>query len=214
MTKYYFADGYEFDAEKGSFVLKKVNLEPVSGTFAEMKDSYTTYPYTCVKTSLTSRCEVLLKVSSLSSSSKAKAQYISYSSVDKASTRTNEYSSNAKLKIEDWYEKNIVGKKDSDGNLITNYIVDGTFCNERGIVDSSSNSGYLLNINTRFAGHSRLEYDDKIWATLKCSDINDKFSNTTAFGNGLLKYPVALITADEVALAGGKANFKNEYFEE
>ena len=49
-------------------------------------------------------------------------------------------------------------------------------------------------------------------ATLSCANNNDKFSSTASYGNGLLTYPVGLITADEVALAGGKYNMKNEKY--
>ena len=211
LTKYYWADGYEFDEENEVFRLKKVNLEPVLGTFSEMKDSYETYPYTCKSVSVNGVCQVLLKVGSLVSENRAKVQYISYSSVDKDSTRTNELSSNVKIQLENWYATYIVGKKDDDANLITDYVVDGTFCNDRGITDTTYNSGYLLNQTTYYAPYTRLTAS-KVSTSLKCNDIRDKFSNTSAKGNGLLTYPVALITADEVALAGGKVNVKNERF--
>ena len=42
--------------------------------------------------------------------------------------------------------------------------------------------------------------------------MRDKFSTTSSYGNAKLTYPVALITADEVALAGGKYNTKNENY--
>ena len=208
LTKYYFADGYEFDEENEVFRLKKVNLEPISGTFVEMKDNYETYPYSCRSTSSTGVCQVLLKVDSWVNETTVRVQYISYSSVDKDSTRTNELSSNVKTKLESWYETNIVGKTDEDGDLITNYIVDGTFCNDR----STSQSGYLLTPTTYYGAYTRLTASTPT-ASLTCSnDIRDKFSSTTSKGNGLLEYPVALITADEVALAGGKNGIKNENY--
>ena len=211
-TKYYFSDGYEFDEENEVFKLKKVNLDPVVGTFEEMIDNYGTYPYTCVSTSVDGVCEVLLKINSWRNTLSVRVQYISYSSVDRESTRTNDLSSNAKTQIEDWYKTNIAGKKDTNGNLITDYIVDGTFCNDRSILDSSYNSGYLLAKHTYYGAYTRLMASNKT-ATLKCNnDIRDKFSNTTTKGNGLLEYPVALITADEVALAGGKSETVNENY--
>ena len=42
--------------------------------------------------------------------------------------------------------------------------------------------------------------------------MRDQFSTTSSRGNAKLTYPVALITADEVALAGGKYNTKNENY--
>ena len=36
-----------------------------------------------------------------------------------------------------------------------------------------------------------------------CANINDKFTISTSSENGKLKYPIALMTADEVSFAGG-----------
>ena len=38
--------------------------------------------------------------------------------------------------------------------------------------------------------------------SLKCTNANDKFTTTTAKGNGKVSYSVGLITADEVNMAG------------
>ena len=175
------------------------------------KKFYELYPYTCKSTSSTASCEFIIQVNSVTTSINANVQYHSYSSKDKDSTRTNEMSSNAKTQLENWYSTNIVGKTDDNGNLITDYIVDGTFCNDRGITHSTYNSGYLLNQSTYYAPYVRLT-ESNVSTSLKCSDTRDKFSHTSAKGNALLTYPVALITADEVALAGGYSGSKNENF--
>ena len=47
---------------------------------------------------------------------------------------------------------------------------------------------------------------------MECANASDKFSATSTFGNAKLTYPVGLITADEVALAGGVYNQKNEKY--
>ena len=219
LRQYYFTDGYEFDETNEVFKLTTTDLEPVAKTFSEMngtdtetgKKFYELYPYTCLSTVITTPCEVLIKVNGVISENQAKVQYLSYSSKDKDSTRTNEMSSNAKTQLENWYSKNIVGKTDDNGNSITDYIVDGTFCNDRGTTNSTYNSGYLLNQHTYYAPYTRLTASN-VSTSLKCSDIRDKFSNTSSKGNGLLEYPVALITADEVALVGGKYGVKNENY--
>ena len=41
--------------------------------------------------------------------------------------------------------------------------------------------------------------------SLKCPNNNDKFTMSSTLGNGKLTYPVALITSDEIAYAGGSA---------
>ena len=220
LTQYYFGDSYEFDATTETFKLTTTELEPIAKTFSEMNETdtetgkkfYELYPYTCKSTSSTASCDVMIQVNSVTNETTAKVQYHSYSSVDKDSTRTNEMSSNAKTQLENWYSKNIVGKQDDNGNLITDYIVDGTFCNDRGTTHSTYNSGYLLNQTTYYAPYTRLTASS-VSTSLKCSDdIRDKFSTTSSKGNALLTYPVALITADEVALAGGKSGAKNENF--
>ena len=183
------------------------------GTFSEMKDEFGTYPYTCKSTSSTGSCQLLVKVNSLVSETSAKVQYYSYSSTSLDGTRTNEVSSNAKTQLDKWYATNIVGKTDADGNLLTNYIVDAKFCNDRSITDRTYNSGYKLGQHTFYSPYTRLYQNANKTATLKCSsDMRDQFSTTSSRGNAKLTYPVALITADEVALAGGKYNTKNENY--
>lgn len=220
-TLYYFADDYEFDQTYEVFKLKKKELEPVAYTFEQINETdtetgkklYELYPYTCLATSASSYCEFVAKINSVTSSTAAKIQHISYSSTDKASTRTNELSSNVKIQLEKWYEENLIGQKDINGNLLTDYIVDNTFCNDRSSSHEYFNSGYLVGKHTYFNGYTRLVITNPAAPTLKCSsDINDRFSSTTSKGNGLLKYPIALITADEVALAGGKNDTVNENY--
>ena len=209
-TKYYFADDYEFDESTENYKLKG-NMK--QGTFSEMKDEFGTYPYTCKSTNSTASCQILIKVNSLVSETSAKIQYYSYSSTSLDSTRTNEVSSNAKTQLDKWYATNIVGNKDDDGNLLTNYIVDAKFCNDRSITDRTYNSGYKLSQHTFYSPYTRLYANANKTATLKCSsDMRDQFSTTSSRGNAKLTYPVALITADEVALAGGKYNTKNENY--
>ena len=209
LTKYYFADNYQFDEETETF---KITGNITSGTFTEMQDQFADYPYTCKNTNSTDSCQVILKVDSYVSETSVQAVYISYSSNSYENTLTNDNDSTVKTVIDNWYESNIVGKNDSEGNLLTNYIVDGTFCNDRSFASSNTGNGYSLVPNTSYSAYKRLYIDSDKTATLKCSQKNDSFSTSSNRGNGNLTYPVALITADEVALAGGKGEFKNEDF--
>ena len=94
---------------------------------------------------------------------------------------------------------------------MTNYIVDAKFCNDRSITDKKIyNLEYKLNQDIFYSAYIRIYQNSDKVVTLKCSnDIRDQFSTTSSRGNAKLTYPVALITADEVALAGGKYNVKN-----
>ena len=103
-----------------------------------------------------------------------------------------------------------MGKTDSNGSLLTSYIVDGSFCNDRSFY---SGNGYSLVPYTFYSGYKRLYADANKSATLKCSNASDKFSTTASRGNAKLKYPVAFITADEVAPSGGKTSAdNNDYY--
>ena len=207
LTEYYFGSSYEFDEETETF---KLTGDITSGTFTEMQDQFADYPYTCKLTNGTGSCPVMIKVNSYINETQVRAQYISYSSNNLESTLTNDNSSNIKATLDSWYATNIVGKSDSEGNLLTNYIVDGTFCNDRSFASSNTGNGYSLVPTTLYSAYKRLFEDSNKTATLKCSQASDRFSTTTSRGNGDLTYPVALITADEVALAGGREGLKNE----
>ena len=207
LTEYYFGSSYEFDEETETF---KLTGDITSGTFTEMQDQFADYPYTCKLTNGTGSCPVMIKVNSYINETQVRAQYISYSSNNLESTLTNDNSSNIKATLDSWYATNIVGKSDSEGNLLTNYIVDGTFCNDRSFASSNTGNGYSLVPTTLYSAYKRLYSDANKTATLKCSQASDRFSTTSSRGNGDLTYPVALITADEVALAGGRHGLKNE----
>ena len=108
-------------------------------------------------------------------------------------TRNNTTDSTIKTYIDTWYQN----------NLLTNYdkYISKTaiYCNDR----SEETEGSYTTSSTifRFAAYKRL-YTGKT-PTYNCSDIRDAFSveNTSA----QLSYPIALMTADEIAFAGGVA---------
>ena len=106
--------------------------------------------------------------------------------------RTNTNNSTIKGIIDTWYEN----------NLKTNYTkylsTTAVYCNDRSNPAGGYNTG-----NSRFyyGAYTRL-YTNKA-PTYDCTDTNDKFTVDTSTGNGKLKYPIALMTADEVSFAGG-----------
>ena len=209
LRTYYFGSSYEFDEETETF---KLTGDITSGTFTEMQAQFADYPYTCKLTNGTGSCPVMIKVNSYVNETQVRAQYISYSSNSYESTLTNDNDSNVKTIIDNWYETDIIGKSDNEGNLLTNYIVDGTFCNDRTFASNNIGDGYSLVPITYYSAYKRLHEDDNKTATLKCSQDSDRFSMTSSRGNGDLTYPVALITADEAALAGGRYGLKNQEY--
>lgn len=66
----------------------------------------------------------------------------------------------------------------------------------------------MISQNTTYGAYERL-YSNSL-PSLKCIQDTDKFSTTNE--NAKLDYPIALITADEIAYAGGVTDKENKKF--
>ena len=132
-----------------------------------------------------------------------------------ASTHTNTNDSTIKGVIDTWYHDNMTS--------YTSQLEDAVWCNDRSIVTdlANSNSGFYSSYttsgygknNTLYGSASRVGYKvSNPTPTLKCAQDNDKFTVDASNGNGALTYPVGLITADEMAYAGGKYGTSNSSF--
>ena len=119
---------------------------------------------------------------------------ISYSSKSLATAQTNNTNSTIKTTIDNWYKNNLTA--------YTSKLADETFCNDRSI---SSGTGYKTDSYTFYGSFNRNA--DRRTPSLKCAQANDKFKVANA--SAKLEYPVALITADEMAMAGGVYNTSN-----
>jgi len=202
---YYFGTSYTFDATTERFQLSG---EMKSGTWeATHLDAQNKYYYTCFETSADATCPVLMKIMGYDSSIQARVRLISYSSKSYERAVENTTSSNAKLKLDSWYETNILNKKDANNHSYADYVNDEVFCNDRNIM---SGDGFNLAPRTYYGAYTRLS--SKKEPSLKCSQANDQFTVNTSKGNGALTYPIALITADEVAFAGGVNGLDNEKY--
>lgn len=76
------------------------------------------------------------------------------------------------------------------------YLEDTPYCNDRSIHNTSPNSSYITNGEIRFNRYSISS------ANLTCANQRDRFTVSNSVGNSALTYPVGLITADELYLAG------------
>ena len=124
-------------------------------------------------------------------------------------------SSDIKSYLEDWYANY------TDLNKTGTKITDQIYCNDR--TASTSGTGTAGEISSwasigttyNYGAYLRL-YGDSLnpSPSLKCTNANDKFTTTTAKGNGKLTYSVGLITADEVNMAGtdNQFNFNTSYY--
>jgi len=103
--------------------------------------------------------------------------------------------------VDDWYEENIKGKS------AENLLEDTVWCNDRSVTDFNySIDNYSTNGYFDFAVSTRLRsYESYITVKtprLECNRYMDKFTVDLANGNGDLDYPIGLLTADELYLAG------------
>jgi hypothetical protein len=96
--------------------------------------------------------------------------------------------------IDSWYKNYF---KDN-----SNYLADNGFCNNRTINNNVSESNTYYNITDRMPSYSF--YTSNV-ASLMCQNKNDLFTTKdTNKGNGALTYPVGILNADEILLAGSK----------
>ena len=114
-------------------------------------------------------------------------------------THTNTNSSTIKTVIDSWYQNNL--------SSYSKYIADAIYCNDREVVQVNNVGGMTLTGNgagtneSAYAGFNRTYVDHA--PTLKCKNKNDRFTTSSTLGNGALTNPIALITHDEVVMAGG-----------
>lgn len=199
---YYFGTDYTFNEQTKKFSLTG---ELIEGRWEDIYDTAIhNYPYTCFGITDNNTCDIMLKVVGYKNSYTAFANVISYSSKSYESTLNNTTSSDVKNKIDVWFQQNILAKTDSSGNSYANYLSDEVFCNDRSI--TSGSSGYLLSATTTYNPSIRLH---DATPSLSCSQMQDRFSVSQDKGNGNLTYPIALITVDELMLAGGVMNRTN-----
>ena len=123
-----------------------------------------------------------------------------------ANNRTNTNSSTIKTTIDTWYKN----------NLLTNYdkyiSKSAIYCNDRSVGSGTYNTGstnFFYGTYTRLGSNKVPSYkcgvntSDGLFEGSQA--IEDKFSaSSSGGGNGQLKYPIALMTADEISFAGGK----------
>ena len=189
-TKYNFGTGYTFDETTKKFTLTG-DIKQL--TWNDNHDEIVNNGlYSCLNTS----CNVVYKVTGYSNATHMIVQPISYSSNSLLTAQTNKTDSPIKTKLDNWYKTNMTS--------YTSKLADETFCSDRSI---SSGTGYKTDSYTFYGAYNRLQDNKK--PSLKCSGNNDKFkmSNESA----KLDYPVGLILADEVALAGGRAYYNGGY---
>ena len=188
--EYAYGTGYTFDETTKKFTLTgDIKNLTWNDNHAEIVNNQL---YSCLNTS----CNVVYKVTGYTDATTMKVQPISYSSNSLLSAQTNTTDSTIKTKLDSWYKTNLIS--------YASYLEDTTFCSDR----SMTSGTYKIDSYTFYGAYNRLQSNNKT-PSLKCAQENDKFRVSST--NAKLDYPVGLILADEVALAGGRGYYDGSY---
>ena len=184
---YKFGTGFTYN--NGTYTLTNMNNELDN-----------TRHYTCFNTTGTCTEYIYFVNDAISFPSYYRYYYIMLSDgkiIDDAiiDSQKNEVNSNVKSIIDTWYTSNMIS--------YTNKIEDTIWCNDRSIsyyggLDPSG----IIGDETEYGATGRLYGTKQL--SLNCINKNDAFTVYNGNGNSKLIYPVALLTADEITLAGGQ----------
>ncbi len=193
--------GSSFTYENGVYKL----VDPV---LSASPDSLITHHYTCGLTDPNGTCVTLMYYRNLFTSGGVKFfNYINLTDgkdvndvLEEAFTNTND--SLAKIMIDTWYENNMTN--------YTNKLEDTVYCNDRSI-------GYLGGFDPNGGSLTKDEFEMRFSKFIRrgntpsvtCSNKRDSFTVSSERGNGKLDYPVAMLTSDELDLAGAIYHYDN-----
>ena len=142
------------------------------------------------------------------------AEYVGYMFTEGQQHGTSK-SSDIKTFLDNWYANY------TDLNKTGTKITDQIYCNDRtastsDVAYSKINYTTLTSWNSKgttyYYGANGRVWNNPVSPDYKCPVASDKFTTTTAKGNGKLSYPVGLITADEITFAGLPAGKTNNSF--
>ena len=142
------------------------------------------------------------------------AEYVGYMYTIKEQHGTSK-SSDIKTFLDNWYANY------TDLNKTGTKIIDQIYCNDRtastsDVSYSTTNYTTLTSWNSTgtqyyYGAYGRV-WNSPVSPDYKCPTASDKFTVNISNGNGALTYPVGLITADEVAMAGGTNDTDNSSY--
>ena len=197
-----FGNDATYDASTGKYTLKDTKTLTNPSNWATEYSNYTDrYHYTCFNSGTT--CQNVYYIHAIYSEDKH-AYYFTLTNGKKPKDLLNDMfegninvkESNAKVKLDAWYKTNMTS--------YTSKLEDTGFCNDRTYYNFNT-SGW----NKDYSNYDNWLYFSSIQRlsnrklSLVCPRQLDKFSVSTNNGNGKLIYPVGMITAEEMAYAGG-----------
>ena len=127
-----------------------------------------------------------------------------------------------KTAIENWFRSNLTNEVDATQNNLQVYIEDTVYCNDRSFKTREGNTSYQIvenngwnpnggNINSSYSINFGAK--DRVWnnwysttnvPSFECPNETDSFSVSNL--KAPLNYPIGLLIADEVVLAGAAGN--------
>ena len=134
--------------------------------------------------------------------------------------RKNTTNSAIKSVLDSWFDSTIKTYFTTLGKNYNSYLEDTVWCNDKSSQEEGSYYNFVRsgwypnggspNIRLRYGIYTRRANGTP---TLTCNNKNDAFTvNDTTNGNGALIYPIGLLTADEVILAGGSSANNDSYY--
>ena len=185
-----------------------------------------THHYTCLSSSTS--CTSVKYVYHLYGST---AYYITLTggkSVEDALTEMNTNTNNSIIKttVDNWFNNTFKIYFTTNSKDYNDYLEDTVWCNDRSmntidatqdswLGDSAVNNGWKPNggSTNNYLYYSTYGRVKTGVPSLTCSNKNDSFTvEESATGNGALTYPVGLLTADEIILAGGQNSNNSDYY--
>ena len=123
-----------------------------------------------------------------------------------AKMQTNTTDSTIKTVVDNWYTTNLA----SYGS----YLEDTVWCNDRSMDTSTNGWSENGNISNDLYYGAYVRNRRTFEPSVTCINKNDAFTvNDTTNGNGALNYPVGLLTADELTMAGsGKSGYSTQSY--
>ena len=197
-----FGNDATYDASTKKYTLKDTKTLTNPSNWNTEYSNYTDkYHYTCFSSGTT--CQSVYYIHAIYSEDKH-AYYFTLTNGKKPKDLLNDMfegninvkESNAKVKIDAWYKTNMTS--------YTSKLEDTGFCNDRTYYNFNT-SGW----NKDYSNYNKWLYFSSVLRlgngklSLVCPRQLDKFSVSTNNGNGALTYPVGMITAEEIAYAGG-----------
>ena len=132
----------------------------------------------------------------------------------------NNEDSTVKSAIESWFRTNLTNEVDNTKRNYVNYLEDTVYCNDRSFKTTSDNTsiptyqesgwnpnGGDLTKYLYFGAWNKYQnnwYSTSNVPNMACSNETDRFSVSSSIAH--LNYPVGLLTADEIIMAGASGN--------